>query len=434
MKILGGFLFAQNMFIFNHMKTATLITFLVSTILSITLPVEGKTETTKIGLAAYGALNEGFPCDYLMRGFKDLPTLNLSILWNTFGKDFSCLNTWASDTRPKFLQIHLVNEVCQRNNRCGKYELLNDVSPDDFSRMLSEDNFSLRVLLPSYFSEITAWLESHPSVECNISPSLESNLSKKNFNKLLDMMKGRFPARCSITWNPVNNNKFGNGPLKSQNILHELHGPSHFPQAPCIANLDGVDISLKTRESFLVENISYLEVPTYLSGTSHCKAVFLWIAEFNGIAPGPFIDPRKRTNWPSEAIMIELNDLLKRGEAKKAISIPAWDQEDDKSLLGCSKLISPKDGEKKGFLWKQSDVPSYGAVALFPQKDRFKKVEVFKAGKLIEKLSYAYQYTEDKSNRQVWRAKRKAKNFPFNVVLKTDSVCYKLKNPQIRVD
>lgn len=416
------------------MKTKQNFILLLSLFLFAFASYKVKADQGQIGLAIYGALGKNFPCDYLMRGFQGAKTLNLSVLWNTFGKDFSCLNTWAEDPRPKFLQIHLLNEVCQRNNRCGKYEFLSEIPVGNFGKMLSQDNISLRLFFPSYLSPLAIWLENHPNVECNISPSLESNLDKKNFNKLLDIVKESLPKRCSFTWNPVNNNKFGNGPLKNKTIFHELHGHSRPPQAPCISNLDGVDISLKHRASFLPESLSYLEIPAYLAGTAHCRATFLWVAEFNGISPGPFIDPRERSQWPSEAIMIEINGLLLKGMAAKAKSPPIWTQDDDKSLLGCNRVINPRDGAKRGFLWKQSDVPVYGAVALLPQKDRFKKVEILKAGKIVEKLSYAYQYTEDKSNRQVWRAKKKAAKFPFNVVLKADSSCYKITNPRSRID
>lgn len=103
----------------------------------------------------------------------------------------------------------------------------------------------------------------------------------------------------------------------------------------------------------------------------------------------------------------------------------------------CRRLENPNDGAKRGFLWKQSlDYP--GAVVLLPTKySKFIGLSIINSrSKTLDTLRYYYPYTEDGSSRPVWRANKKAKDFPKNIYVRgvKGKVCWKIKDPSQRVD
>jgi hypothetical protein len=110
------------------------------------------------------------------------------------------------------------------------------------------------------------------------------------------MVRERFPG-CIVVWNPVNESRFAK-PIPGTHL--ELHGPTVELAPPCIANLDGVDISFPSRPNLLPEFIVSAALGGYLGNRRPCALTFLWIAEHNGLTgDGPFIDPRKRVNFPT---------------------------------------------------------------------------------------------------------------------------------------
>ena len=392
--------------------------------------------TNKGGLAAYAIQHKNWPCESMMRGYKDLPVLRLSILFNTFGTSFSCLNTWAADPRPKFLQTHLINEVCHRNKQCGKYEFLHGMSVSQYRSKLAARDEALLARMREYAQPMAQWYHEHPDVACSLTAGLESNIKKAEYQVAVDNLRPLFPSRCEFGWNPVNNNKFGTGTMEG--MIHELHGSAPALSPRCIANFDGEDISLKVRPRSPAFPVK--ELPSFLGSFASCDAAFLWIAEFNGRKPGAFVDPRKRTTWPGNRMFDELRGYLNK-EIQGAQVVPPWSAADDAGKNGCKTIISSSDGAKKDFLWKQSDpiCCNRGAVTFLPKKYnktsiKLSKVYVMQGAK---KVATAYErgvYTEDKSNRQYWRFHLLAKSFPYNVVVHYGDVCAIVKNPRIRND
>jgi hypothetical protein len=252
-----------------------------------------KAERYNQGLGVYGIMHKRFPCEAITDAFKGMGVLRLSILWHTFGDSTRCLNQWALDPRPKFLQVHTINEVCQRNRRCGRYELLRGISPSRYRRMLARDKWLLKPL-DSYLAPLTQWLNTNPQVNCNISMGLESNLDRTSYINLINMAKPLLPSTCSYTWNPANNNPYG--VRRIPGLIHELHGSKWSLRPPCIANLDGEDIDLKTRPAILRTNfLPYDQIGKYLRTHDQCLANFIWIPELNGNSSRAFIDPRLRS-------------------------------------------------------------------------------------------------------------------------------------------
>lgn len=386
------------------------------------------TKADEPGIGAYAAMHPQWPCKRLMAGFDGSKDLNLSVLYNTFGTSWNCLDRWAADSRPKKLEVHLINEVCQRNARCGSYEFLYGMSVDQYKSRIESATPKLLERITNYAAPVSQWFANHEDVACYVSPGLESNLSKKGFKILAEHLKPLFPERCKFVWSPVGHSAYSTA---IPDYVHELHGDGPSLKPPCIANLDGVDINMISRPAILSQFIQHTEVPRYRAAYSSCDSTFLWIAEFNGIGRGAFIDPRKRTNFPSDKVMSEIKKFITDAPPKP---VPPWTAEDDLSKQGCARFAPIQDGYKKGVLWKQSDVDIYGAVALLPRKEQFKSVTVVKKGKVIEVMKFAYRYTEDGSNRQVWRSNRKAEDYPYNVVLKADKLCYIIENPKVRND
>lgn len=269
-----------------------------------------KAERYNQGLGVYGIMHKNYPCRTITEGFKGVSTLRLSILWHTFGTSTRCLDQWALDPRPKFLQVHTINEVCQRNRRCGRYEMLRGISPSRYRRMLAKNKWLLKPL-DSYLAPLTQWLEANPSINCSISMGLESNLDRTSYVNLVNMAKPLLPLSCSYTWNPANNNPYG--VRRIPGMIHELHGSKWNLRPPCIANLDGEDMDLVTRPAIIRYNfLPYPQIMPYLRNHDQCLANFLWVPELNGNKSKTFIDPRQRSGWPSVKLMTELNSFLKR--------------------------------------------------------------------------------------------------------------------------
>lgn len=297
-------------FFVPHTKRMDLIRLLLLTLTIITASGRAKAERYNQGLGVYGLMHKNFPCRAITEGFKGMSVMRLSILWHTFGESTRCLDQWALDPRPKFLQVHTINEVCHRNKRCGRCEILRGVSTGRYQRMLKKNQWTLKPL-GAYLAPLTDWLNSHPDVQCSISMGLESNLPRSAYQKLVDMSKPFLPTRCSFTWNPANNNPYGRGRIHG--MIHELHGSRWHLKPPCIANLDGEDMELPNRNVILRYN--YLRrdrILQYIRKSNQCLSSFLWIPEFNGNKQGGFKDPRRRSGWPSKNTVKELNRYLKR--------------------------------------------------------------------------------------------------------------------------
>lgn len=274
---------------------------------------------SNLGTGDYAMLSPRWPCQTARESESNLPVLRKAVLWNTFGNDTTCLSQYLIDPRFQTLELHLINEPCQRNRKCGDYEFLYGMSVSEYDQRLTHKDPALLERLKSY-AEVPAKflnqnLKSHTT--CFISPGLESNLSMPAAKVLIDTITPLFP-QCKIVWNPAGINRRAK-PIPG--TYFELHGSNVDLKAPCIADLDGEDISFPTRRAILPNYISSLKIPAYIEQFSECEANFLWIAEFNGIQSGPFIDPRKRINFPTKATFDLVNDLIESGTDRAMPSI-----------------------------------------------------------------------------------------------------------------
>lgn len=388
----------------------------------------------KTSFAYYGIMSRDWRCKASLNAAKKSGDIRLSFLYNTFGTSFKCVKDFVASGQLKLIEIHLINETCLRNSRCGRYEYVYDKNVQDYEREWLNPTAKVKKGFYEYSKPVADFISSLPDgVQCVVSPGLESNLSTKA-GKNLTAEAGRIFTRCRIAWNPMRGS-----PISG--TVYESHGSTPKLSTPCIANLDGEDINFPDRHSELSNKIQASEIPGYLSQYDHCIAANLWVAEFNGTCQGgPFVDPRQRTCWADKKMFERVAALAKITAVDPGV-VPRWDEKDKLSERGCLKFIKPKDGNKIGFLWKESDTKKtdsgkLAAIALFPDsfKQKFSTVRVFSDGKRIEDLRYVYQYTQDGGNRQLWLSNRAPKDYPYNVVLKADTTCFRLRNPKERID
>lgn len=334
-----------------------------------------------------------------------MPEIRLSYLSNTFGNDRSCLNRILADPRKKHIEVQLINQVCVRNKRCGDYEVLAGETLQSLVKKLKNRN-------PQLIKKIRDAAEKESVA---LAPFL-NNISKLYVSGFLEHDVGPLHKVVIDTIRPFfPTAEMVDNPLRAMQKVQgadifEQHGETPRIAGRTIINLDGVD-------AFDIDTGRYIR-----RYKDSALINFLWIFEFNGNcrAGGAFVDPRKRKCWPTKAQFDALNAaMLARQDAPPP--------------QNCAKVLPARDGEKRGFLWKQSDTHP-GAVTLLPQPNKFSRVRVTKGDSVISELRYVYQYTEDGGNRQTWRSGKPALEFPPNVVLRADKICYALDFPQFRLD
>lgn len=111
-----------------------------------------------------------WPCEQSLEVFNGIKVPRLAIFWNTFGTDNACLKKFLDDPRQKALEIHLINEPCHRNKRCGPYEFLHGMSLSDIDKLTKKDG-ALLAGLNGYFTQVSNFMKPYwLKLRCYISP------------------------------------------------------------------------------------------------------------------------------------------------------------------------------------------------------------------------------------------------------------------------
>lgn len=227
------------------------------------------------------------------------------MMWNSFGADTTCLKRFLKRPGKKTLEIHLLNEVCQRNQNCAEYERFGNITPADYERGIVDADPIFRAEWLTYAAQAAQLiLDNRKGLTCYISPGLESNLSPSAMEILIGWLKPLFPT-CKFVWN-------GMQPGQPSNAnIQELHGMDGAGRGGwCIWNNDGIDLDLAIRPGFF--HLGSVPIERFAAAKSGCQKYY-WISEFNGRVPGGTYDqpaPRDRANWPTGAMLAEIKPFL----------------------------------------------------------------------------------------------------------------------------
>lgn len=365
-------------------------------------------------------------CESYLQEMSASTEWHVAFLWDTPGHDYSCLAKVLQHPKLASYEVILVNQVCQTNGNCGGYEFIKRLGRTgaDTRRILKRGGPEVRALIASHFAGVKSVLNSLLNVRdaaaprCYVNPILESTLDKPAARTVLEITRDTFPA-CKIVWNPRIGNPVKNVP--GMDIL-EIHGSEEpVPKVPYIVNRDG-EVPYKIPTAALFQKYRTAE------------AVFEWSLDNNCRTTGAFVDPRRRT----ECSLPKHHRV--RGEAIKAALKAKPPSETASNLKGCKQKRKPRDGAKKGFLWKDADRhegdqrPRQGTfLAPGEFKKQFKKV-IIRFNGTNHRLKYRHPYTEDGSNRHIYDAPKPPEFYPNGSVIFADGICWVLDHPADRID
>lgn len=405
-------------------------------------PSSAQSYVSNVGRGVFSLTSPSFNCTEFLSSVRRLPVLHIAALYNTFGNDFRCWDKLAADPRLQTIELNLINEPGHRNKRLGKYEFLHGIgTPSNYDKLLRKRDPKLKAKFVQYVQLAKQKIEAlPPRVQCLINPGLESNVSAKAGEVLMEWTREQFPG-CRTVWNPLSASSRKTKLIKGADLI-EGHGSNPPLTKACIANLDGTDITFPERISPLGENsiesgrplMQY--VATY---ANRCEVVFLWTVEDNCNFTTKFIDPRVRNcKAAGKVFRLVAKQAEKAMKSIKQNPKSSWTQKDNESLKSCTSLKPASDGPKSGFLLKQSEFRDRGGVILFPQGVEPISVSIMAEGKTIDSYKRAGKYEHDGSNRWMFRSATSPISYPPHVVVRartrTGLLCYKIENPNERND
>lgn len=222
-----------------------------------------------LGFSSFAALSPKFPCDEFLRLLESSPRPAMSVLYGTFGDDWTCVHKFEQRfaSRPRLLQVHLSNGSCRRFGRCGEGEIDPGASLVSFKNQLRLSDFQRRVVHVK--KKLGSFGENGRYV---ISIELEDNFSNREFSRLFRVVKREWPfwiSRSSVTRNS----------LRGASDYVERHGDRVACTSTTIWNNDGTPVQT---------------VADYARRTRSCFASFLWTPDLQGSESG-FIAPMKRS-------------------------------------------------------------------------------------------------------------------------------------------
>lgn len=231
------------------------------------------------GIAILGVHHPRFDCRRVVRSLTPGVNYGIATLYKTFGFDRTCYDLLLADRDLRAVQIHIANEVCVRNKRCGRYELFYGHTVRSMQRRLAKETRLLRKFRREVAEAYEFYVPSLPDrTACYVSPSLESNMKGKAAKNLLQAVGDVWAARCGVVWNPVR-------PTTTKGLINECHYPQECGEGACVASTDGVDRGSIPEDEYIA----------WRKRHSNCLLVLEWRGWYNLIEPGPFIDPRFRS-------------------------------------------------------------------------------------------------------------------------------------------
>lgn len=249
------------------------------------------------GVAVFAAMADNFPCEQALRLLASVPYPAMSVLWGTFGDDYSCMVEFLErfKARPHMLQIHLMNGSCRRQNRCLEGEFARYETLDGLNRKLERKDVALMGELSDRIGDVRGFVDSHINHNSVVvlSISLEDNFTPRAASNLRNHVQPRWPYLISrnrvLGITPV-------GIVESHDLLQD------YPDRMCIVNEDGNGQSAQDSMNLLARY-------------DHCLAVLLWRHSWQNFPPpkrGVFVPPRSRKFVITNQHVRELGHVLSR--------------------------------------------------------------------------------------------------------------------------
>ena len=255
------------------------------------------TEPTRFhGLTLLGLRSKTFDCGELFEMLDGIEAPAVSFLWDSFGEDSDCLLSFLSDSRPKSIQVFLVNAVRLRKGNCS------GADAPGYDTILEK--------AMSAYDEIIPYIRDRD--ELIITPALEDDLKNSDFEYIANKLRDFLPEA------KIGRNKNGLE-ISADNCAAadycELHNEAvaSFSDPSIGWSNDGYDLDLAGD----FWSLSYQYTPEDVlgrvtDGLSGARIIYLWKASFNGLVgdSGGTVPPNKRTITISEHDREQIRDLL----------------------------------------------------------------------------------------------------------------------------
>ena len=240
----------------------------------------------KVGLSVIGLLSPHYDCDAVVAAFGRAPIV-FGYLENTFGNDRRCLNRLLDHGRFAAVRVHLFNGPCVRNRRCGPYEVLAGETTGSLDRKLAAGDAALLGRMRAEMVRVRDLLAPHvrPGKRYLVSGVLEHDIRDTGgARRVVQMARDVFsPLGFRVVNSPYS------GATRVGADLREGHGSNPTLSAPCVADLDGTEVS---------------DFAAYANRYQQCAMVLGWNTEMNCLADGEaFRDPRDRRNCPTRGTL-----------------------------------------------------------------------------------------------------------------------------------
>ena len=240
-------------------------------------------KNTNIARSPLAITQKNFNCAAYKKSTENLPSYGLVFLWNTFGDSYSCLESEINNPKVKSIEAHIINGPCIRNEQCGKYEYIHDMTTEQLQAKIDADDTEIKNIFIKAAQDLSSYLlpKIRADQKCYINPILESDITFEEYNKVLSWIKPIFNDRCTFVWNP---HTFFQS-TKDTPIIIEKHGTkATFDTNNCFANNDGT----------IVKNQDQWNA--YFNRSISCIQTAAWVRSDNCMdSSKEFIDPRKRS-------------------------------------------------------------------------------------------------------------------------------------------
>lgn len=234
-------------------------------------------------------------CAVIKKTYERMPVINAGWLVSTFNAaGCKCSGTLMRDPRPKRVRISICNSTCfpERGRKCQRHECFAGMNARQASKaLLRLDPTTFRRIDNAVALAKDDIAKAVGPLEVFIKPCLECTLSHDARALLNAYVDAQFGPEVRIVDNPLNDNC-------SADLVCEKHG-AKAGDKNTIIDTDGLDYARIDKAAFWISNRKSL-------------MALAWKPCANGIIPGRFVPPLKRSRFCSMSQAKLLNRDLRR--------------------------------------------------------------------------------------------------------------------------